>query len=106
MNELLEKAQTQLETARATETKNVQNFEMLAQSLKDEIKFANKEMDATKKNKAAAEEGKATAEGDLQVTTKDLDEDIETLEGLHHDCMTKAEDYTAETNSRGEELKA
>merc|ERR550537_926381 len=49
MNDLLEKAQAQLESARATETANVQNFEMLKQSLTDEIKFANKEMDEAKK---------------------------------------------------------
>merc|ERR1719183_1212569 len=106
LNDLLEKAQTQLETARTKEEADVQNFEMLAQSLNDEIKFANKEKDQAKKSKAAAQEGKATAEGDLQVTQKDLDEDLKTLGGLHHDCMTKANDFEAETKSRAEELKA
>jgi len=106
LNDLLEKAQTQLDTARAKEEADVQNFEMLAQSLTDEIKFANKEMDQAKKSKSESEEGKATAEGDLSVTTKDLDEDLKTLGGLHHDCMTKANDFEAETKSRAEELKA
>merc|ERR1719269_513341 len=59
-----------------------------------------------RKGKAASEEGKATAEGDLSVTTKDLDEDTNTLSTLHQDCMTGAEDFQAETKSRGEELKA
>merc|ERR1712032_1744353 len=36
----------------------------------------------------------------------DLAEDIKTLAELHHNCMTKANDYEAETKSRGEELKA
>merc|ERR1719313_3192619 len=63
-------------------------------------------MDAAKKGKAASEEGKATAEGDLSVTTKDLGEDQNTLSTLHQDCMTGAEDFQAETKSRGEELKA
>lgn len=106
LNDLLEKATSQLDTTRNQETADAQNFEMLKQSLTDEIKFANKEMDATKKTKAAAQEGKATAEGDLEVTSKDLKEDIETLGGLHHDCVTKAEDFEAETKSRAEELKA
>jgi len=106
LNDLLEKATAQLDTARNQETADAQNFEMLKQSLTDEIKFANKEMAATKKNKATAEEGKATAEGDLEVTSKDLKEDITTLAGLHHDCVTKAEDFEAETKSRAEELKA
>merc|ERR1719375_775471 len=106
MNDLLEKAQTQLDSARATETANVQNFEMLKQSLTDEIKFANKEMDEAKKSKSASEESKATAEGDLDVTSKDLAEDVKALAELHHNCMTKASDFEAETTSRGEELKA
>merc|ERR1719321_707090 len=97
LNDLLEKAQTQLDTARAKEEADIQNFEMLQQSLKDEIKFANKEMAQAKKSKSESEEGKATAEGDLSVTQKDLAEDIDTLGGLHHDCMTKANDFEAET---------
>jgi len=79
---------------------------MLASSLKDEIKFGNKDMSKAKSDLAASGEAKATAEGDLAVTTKDLNEDIETLATLHHDCMKGAEDFEAETKSRGEELKA
>merc|ERR1711988_1519600 len=44
--------------------------------------------------------------GDLSVTSKDLKEDISTLATLHQDCMKGAEDFEAETKSRGEELKA
>jgi hypothetical protein len=79
---------------------------MLAQSLKDEIKYATKDMDKAKKDLAASEEAKATAEGDLAVTSKDLADDISTLATLHQDCMKGAEDFEAETKSRGEELKA
>jgi len=106
LEDLLEKTQTQLEKARKAEETSLHNYQMLKASLTDEIKFANKDMDAAKKNKAASEEGKATAEGDLSVTTKDLDEDTATLSTLHQDCMTGAEDFQAETKSRGEELKA
>merc|ERR550532_625269 len=42
----------------------------------------------------------------MDVTSKDLAEDIKALAELHHNCMTKASDYEAETKSRGEELKA
>merc|ERR1719265_1228642 len=38
LQDLFEKAETQLEEARRTETKSVQAYQMLAQSLKDEIK--------------------------------------------------------------------
>merc|ERR1719263_1225511 len=106
MQDLYEKAEAQLEEVRKTETKNVQAYQMLASSLKDEIKYATKDMDKAKKSLAASEEAKATAEGDLAVTTKDLDEDTKTLATLHQDCMQAAEDFEAETKSRGEELKA
>merc|ERR1719456_1555955 len=46
---LLEKAEAQLDEARAKETAAKNNFEMLKQSLSDEIKFANKDMAAAKK---------------------------------------------------------
>merc|ERR550537_2183970 len=106
LNDLLEKANTELEGARATEQASLQNYEMLKGSLTDQIKFANKEMDEAKKSKAESEEGKATAEGDLKVTTADLEEDLSTLGSLHHDCMTKANEFETETKSRGEELTA
>merc|ERR1711974_587104 len=106
MQDLYEKAEAQLEEARNTETKNVQAFEMLASSLKDEIKYATKDLNKAKKNLAASAEAQGTAEGDLAVTTKDLDEDVATLATLHQDCMAGAEDFEAETKSRGEELTA
>jgi len=106
LNDLLEKAQGELDAARQKEQADLQNFQMLHQSLTDEVKFANKEMDEAKKSKSESEESKATATGDLDVTTKDLNNDVAELDELHHNCMTKANDFEAETKSRGEELKA
>merc|ERR1712194_882969 len=106
IQDLLEKAEDQLADIRKTETKNTNNFGLLEQSLEDEIKFANNDLDAAKKGIAASTEKKATAEGDLEVTKKDLAEDVAAKATLHHDCMTKAANFEAETKSRGEELKA
>jgi hypothetical protein len=106
LQELYDKAEAQLEKARSSETKNVQAYQMLASSLKDEIKYGTKDMDKAKKNLATSAEAKASAEGDLAVTSKDLAEDLTTLSTLHSDCMKAAEDFEAETKSRGEELKA
>jgi len=103
---LTEKAEGQLDKARKTESSSLQNFQMLKQSLTDEIEFANKDMDKAKKNKASSEEKKAAAEGDLEVTSKDLAEDIKTKSTLHQDCMAAAEEFEAATKSRGEELTA
>merc|ERR1719243_176473 len=103
---LTEKAESQLDKARKTENTAIQNYQMLKQSLTDEIKFANKDMDKAKKNLAAAQEKKATATGDLEVTSKDLSEDIATKSTLHQDCMDGSEEFELATKSRGEELKA
>jgi len=106
LNDLLEKAQGELDAARQKEQADLANFQMLHQSLTDEVKFANKEMDESKKSKSESEESKAMATGDLDVTTKDLNNDVTELDDLHHNCMTKANDFEAETKSRAEELKA
>jgi len=106
LTDLFDKAEAQLAEARQTEVKNTQAYQMLAQSLTDEIKFATKDMDKAKKNLAASSEAKATAEGDLSVTQKDLAEDVKLLGTLHQDCMKGAETFEAETKSRGEELAA
>jgi len=106
LNGLLEKAEGQLDEATKEETSAKNKYDLLKQSLTDEIKYANKDMDETKKGLAESNEAKAAAEGDLKVTSKDLNEDIAALGDLHQDCMTKAQDFEAETTSRGEELKA
>merc|ERR1711956_41197 len=103
---LLEEAEGQLSEARKKETSSKNNYEMLKQSLEDDIANANKDFDASKKSLAASGETKATAQGDLTVTAKALAADISTLEDLHKDCLTKAQDFEAETKSRSEELKA
>merc|ERR1712039_910803 len=101
-----EKAQGQLADARNTETQNIHNFELMAQGLNDEIKFGKKEIAESKKALAASGEKKAAAEGDLAATTKTKNEDVSTLADLHQACLTYAQNYEAETKSRGEELKA
>merc|ERR1712127_270923 len=65
-----------------------------------------KEMGEAKQSKSGSEETKATAEGDLGVTTTDLNNDMGALGDLHHECMTKAQEFETEVTSRGEELKA
>merc|ERR1719291_88193 len=106
LTDLLEKAQSQLADARNTETKNIHNFELMAQGLSDEIKFGKKEIAEAKKALAASGEKKASAEGDLAATTKTKKEDVSTLADLHQACLTYAQNYEAETKNRGEELHA
>merc|ERR1719497_74232 len=106
LENLLEAADGQLSEARKKETSSKNNYEMLKQSLEDDIANANKDLDGAKKSLSASGEAKATAQGDLTVTSKALATDTATLDDLHKDCLTKAQDFEAETKSRSEELKA
>merc|ERR1719324_1738045 len=63
-------------------------------------------MAEAKKSLAATNEKKATASGELEVTKKDLAEDVKDLSALHHQCLTEATNFEEATKSRGEELKA
>merc|ERR1740138_1458936 len=106
LTDLLEKAQTQLKDASSTETANLHNFQLLKQSIEDEIAYGKKELAEAKAGIASSGEKKAAAEGDLAATSKDLAEDIKVQGDLHHQCMTTAQDFEAEVKSRAEELRA
>merc|ERR1719284_1439407 len=103
---LLDKAEDLLADARKKETAALNSFELLKQSLEDSIKFATKDTAAAKKSLADSSGKKASAEGDLGMTTKELDSDTTSLADLNEDCMQKAQDYEAATASREGELKA
>merc|ERR1719210_3046683 len=75
LQDLKEKAEGQLATLRNTETADVNNFQMLKQSLEDEISYGQKELDEAKRGIAESSEKKATADGDLAATSKNLAED-------------------------------
>jgi len=103
---LLDKAQGQLDDARSKESTAAHNFAMLQQSLQDQLRFSNKAAADAKKSLASSSQKKATAEGDLSVTSSDLAEDTTALGQLHQNCMGRAQDFEAATKSRAEELKA
>ena len=75
------------------------------QSLDDHIAFGEKQMAASKKGSSASAEKKATAEGHLKVTSKELASDVDLRGSLHQTCMTRAQEFEAETKCRGQELK-
>jgi len=106
LEDLTAKAEAQLDGLRKAETSSLQNFQVLAQNLQDEIKNGNADLSEAKKGMAASGSSKAEAEGDLGATSKDLASDEETKATLHSNCMEKAETFEAEQKSRGEELKA
>eukprot|EP00933_Yihiella_yeosuensis_P028992 TRINITY_DN22735_c0_g1_i1.p1 TRINITY_DN22735_c0_g1~~TRINITY_DN22735_c0_g1_i1.p1 ORF type:complete len:653 (-),score=240.65 TRINITY_DN22735_c0_g1_i1:277-2235(-) len=82
------------------------SFELLKGSLNNQISTDQKELEQVKAEGAAAAEEKATTEGDLAVTKKDLDADKESLEKLGISCRQAASDNAAAQKSRKEELEA
>merc|ERR1712060_640035 len=78
------------------------NYEMLKQSLEDQMAADTED---TKAGKAAAEEAKATAEGELAETVKELANAKSALETVSSDCMQSAADHEATMKARAEELK-
>merc|ERR1719329_286374 len=105
LEDLKEKAETELAEARKAESTTKHNYEMMKQSLDDQIAADNKDMNEQKSSKEEAEATKATAEGDLATTTAELKENEAGLATANSDCMTTAADHEATTAARTEELK-
>jgi hypothetical protein len=106
LDDLKEKAEEELADLRKAESGAKHNYQMLKQSLDDQIAADQKDMDETKSAKAAADETKATAVGDLADTTKDLANAKGNLETTSTTCMTVAADHEATMRGRTEELQA
>merc|ERR1719156_513793 len=68
LEDMKEKAESQLNELRKAEMNAKHNYEMLKQSLTDQMSADNTEMAEAKASKSAAIETKAVAEGDLAVT--------------------------------------
>jgi len=106
LEDMKEKAEGQLNDLRKAESTSKHNYNMLKQSLEDEIEADTKDMDEEKSLKAAKEEEKSVSEGDLAETTKELAKDKESLEVASSTCMNVAADHEATVKSRNEELAA
>merc|ERR1719443_1030982 len=68
LEDLKEKAEAELAEARKTESQAAHNFNLMSQSLKDQIAADTKDLTEEKSAKESATETKATAEGDLSTT--------------------------------------
>merc|ERR1719480_468583 len=106
LEDMKEKAEAELSDLRKEETNSKHNYDMLKQSLEDQMAADTKDMEDEKASKAEASEGQATAEGDLEETVKMLKETKDNLATASTSCMTTAADHEATVNARKEELKA
>jgi len=104
LEDMKEKAEGQLSDLRKAEVNNRQNFDMLKQSLEDQMAADNKDMDDEKASKASAGEGKAGAEGDLDMTSKELAASQQQLATARGSCLQVAADHEATEAARKEEL--
>jgi len=105
LEDMKEKADSQLAELRKVEETAKHNYDMLAQSLEAQISADKKDMKEAKTGKAEAEEQKAEAEGDLEVTTKELTNAKDTLATSRSSCMKVGADHEMTVKARAEELK-
>jgi len=106
LEDMLEKAKAEHADAQKAEMNAKFDFDMLKQKLEDATANGNKELGETKTEKAAAEEAKAVAEGELETADTGVADDSKKLNDLQQECMTKATDYETSQHSRSEELAA
>jgi hypothetical protein len=106
LEDLQEKAESQLSDLRKAEMNQGHNFGLLKQSIEDQVGADSKDLEETKSGKAAAQETKAEAQGDLAVTVKDLQNAKSSLSTINSDCKTAAADHETSKASRAEELAA
>jgi len=104
LNDMKEKAESELSDLRKVEGTAKQNYEMLKQSLEGQLDADNKELEEHKSGKEAAEQQKATDEGDLTITEKDLAESQQALAKTTSACLQAAADHEGNIKAREEEL--
>lgn len=106
LEDLKEKAEGQLADLRKAESSTKQNYLMLEQSLSGQIAADTQDLNAEKAAKAAEQESKSIAEGDLAETSSGLSNDKSSLNDAKMNCRTAAADHKASQKARDEELKA
>jgi len=104
--DMKEKAEASLSETRKTEMTNNHNFQLLEQSLTDDLAVMNKRKSAATSTRSASEEAKHTAEGDLSLTKDALAGDEAYLSDLKHDCAAKSDEWSQRQKDAGEEMEA
>merc|ERR1711920_570683 len=105
LEDLKEKAEGQLNDIRKAEVNTKHNFDMLKQSLDDQMAADTKDMNDEKAGRAAAEESKASSQSDLDMTNKELANSKKQLATAQSSCVKIAADHDATVAARNEELK-
>jgi len=104
LEDMKEKAESQLSELRRKETSAQHNYDLLEQSLSDATAAAKKGLADEKSAKGKASQEQATAEGDLEVAKKSIQSAREEMAHYQAECMLKARDHDATQEGRKEEL--
>jgi len=106
LEDLQDKAKAELNSLRTKENESRNSYQLLRQSLEDEIKFAKEEVKKLKATQAEESSDKSSNVKDLKETTTNLADDSKELEELTLECRRKMEDYELESKDRAAELEA
>jgi hypothetical protein len=106
IEEMKEKAEEELTSARNAETKKAQDYDMLSMQLKMGIKVAEDKIGVAKKTIGAKTEELNTAKGELGETQKSKAQDEETLATLKHQCEEAAMAWEERQKSARAEMGA
>merc|ERR1719321_2158280 len=106
IEEMKEKVEETLTTARAEETKAVQDYDMLEQSLSDGIKVAEDKIGVAKTTIGAKTQEMNEAKGDLTATKAAKAADEKYLAELKHECEETAANWGERQESAKAEMEA
>jgi len=104
LQDMKDKADSELSDLRKVEVTAKHNYNMLKDSLSAQLKADNKDLAAEKAGKAEAQEGKADAQGEVEIAVKDLANNQKQLGTCQEACMLVAADHEEAVTSRKEEL--
>ncbi|CAK9083880.1 unnamed protein product [Durusdinium trenchii] len=106
LEDMMDKSKEELQKLGRKETEAKHSYEMLTQSLQDQVSFAEQEVMKTQKIQAEQSRVKAEAEKDLEQTKTSLAENEKTLSDFTLNCKSEAADYEEGVKSRSLELQA
>lgn len=106
LEDLQDKANSELNELRAKEESARHAFEMFQQSLQDQIEFAKDEVSKLKAGLSQTQVGKKADEKDLQEAEDNLVADKKELDDLVVECRRKKDNYMMEKKNLAEELEA
>ena len=106
LNDLLEKAQTELDDIRHAESNAAHNFAMLKQSLEDQLAQLNKALEKAKADVAEFTTSLDAGKADLAEAEKSLAALVASQAASKSSCVQVASDHEASVKGFAEELKA